>query len=87
MNILPKNVQINGKLDSRELKTIIDSIDSSILSFGKIHFLLRFPEDYISLDLLSKKAKHVILPLDINFDYEFQPNHQSVTDVLSYQLL
>ena len=34
--ILPKQIQINGELNLDKLDTILSSIDSSILSFGRI---------------------------------------------------
>ena len=35
-NILPKNIQINGEFNLDKLDTILSSIYSSILSFGRI---------------------------------------------------
>jgi hypothetical protein len=35
-DILPKNIQLNGEFNLGKLDKILSSIDSSILSFGRI---------------------------------------------------
>jgi hypothetical protein len=45
-DILPKNIQINGCIDLDKLDRILSSIDSSILSFGKIWVKKGFFKDF-----------------------------------------
>ena len=44
--ILPKHIQINGRLILDRVDEILSSIDSSILSFGRINVKIRSLEDF-----------------------------------------
>jgi hypothetical protein len=59
-DILPKHIQLNGKFNLGELDTILSSIDSSILSFGRIYLTEESLEDFHQLEVLSNKANNTL---------------------------
>lgn len=61
LKIFPKHIQLNGWLEVKQLKTIFQSIDISILSFGefKIRYVGGF--DYETLKILSQLVKKVFI--------------------------